>query len=190
MSGNGGTSWLRTLSEPLVFLLAAAVLVIVALGDYVTGIDVNFTFFYLIPVALVTWRIGRQAGIVASLVCALVWAVTDVVGRPEFNAGLAVWNTWIQFGVFVTFSFISFRIFDSLSNQRKLNTELQTALAEVKKLSGLLPVCAWCRRVRDEHDHWMSLEAYVMEHSETDFTHGICPDCRERRERERAMGQG
>ncbi len=190
MSVSDTTAWLRSLSEPLTYLLAAASLFGVALGDYATGVDVNFTFFYLIPVAIVTWRIGRRAGIAASLVCALVWAVTDFIGRPEFNAGLAVWNTWIQFGVFVTFSFISYRIFESLANQRSLNVELQAALAEVRKLSGLLPVCAWCKRVRDEHDHWVSLEAYVMDHSDADFTHGICPDCKDRRERERAAGRG
>jgi len=190
MTLSDGAVWLRSLSEPFTYLLAGASLFLVVLGDYVTGVDVNFTFFYLIPVALVTWRIGRRAGIGASLICALVWAVTDFEGRTEFNVAQAVWNTWIQFGVFVTFSFISYRIFESLTDQRKLNMELQAALAEVRKLSGLLPVCAWCKRVRDEHDHWVSLESYVMEHSDADFTHGICPDCRDRRERERPAGRG
>jgi hypothetical protein len=47
-------------------------------------------------------------------------------------------------------------------------------------LSGLLPVCAWCRRIRDPHDHWQSLEIYVRDHSEAEVTHGICPDCERR----------
>jgi len=184
-----GTSWIRNLSVPWVYVLAATTLVLVVAGDFATGVEVNFTFFYLIPIAVMTWRIGRGAGIIASLICAIVWAVTDSTGRAVFNPGQALWNTWIQFGVFITFSFIFNRILESLAEQRTLNTELQAALAEVKKLSGLLPVCAWCRRVRDENDHWISLEVYVREHSETDFTHGICPDCKEQRERERAMKQ-
>lgn len=50
-------------------------------------------------------------------------------------------------------------------------------LVELTILRGLLPMCAWCRKVRDEHGHWSSLEAYVHEHSEAKFTHGMCPDC-------------
>jgi PAS domain S-box-containing protein len=55
--------------------------------------------------------------------------------------------------------------------------ELQRAVAEVKVLSGLLPVCASCKKVRDDNGYWNQIEAYVREHSEADFTHSICPDC-------------
>jgi hypothetical protein len=55
--------------------------------------------------------------------------------------------------------------------------ELQLAIAEVKVLSGLLPVCASCKKIRDDNGYWNQIEAYVREHSEADFTHSICPDC-------------
>jgi len=55
--------------------------------------------------------------------------------------------------------------------------KLQTALAEIKTLRGLLPTCAWCRKIRTENGEWTSLESYVKEHSEADFSHGICPEC-------------
>lgn len=48
---------------------------------------------------------------------------------------------------------------------------------EVKMLHGLLPICAHCRRIRDERGQWHQLEAYVRDHSEAEFSHGICPDC-------------
>jgi hypothetical protein len=54
---------------------------------------------------------------------------------------------------------------------------LQLALAEVKTLSGLLPICAWCKRIRDDVGTWDQIEAYVRQHSDATFTHGICPDC-------------
>ena len=56
--------------------------------------------------------------------------------------------------------------------------ELQQALARVKSLSGLLPVCASCRKIRDDQGNWKDMEIYIRDHSEADFTHGICPDCR------------
>lgn len=56
--------------------------------------------------------------------------------------------------------------------------KLQQALSQIRMLSGLLPVCAWCRRVRDDGGYWSELETYVRQHSDADFTHGICPSCR------------
>jgi PAS domain S-box-containing protein len=55
--------------------------------------------------------------------------------------------------------------------------ELQRAMAEVRVLSGLLPVCVCCKKIRDDNGYWNQIEAYVREHSEADFTHSICPDC-------------
>lgn len=52
--------------------------------------------------------------------------------------------------------------------------QLNDALAKVKTLSGLIPICAWCRRIRDDHGYWQQIETYVSEHSDADFTHGIC----------------
>jgi len=58
-----------------------------------------------------------------------------------------------------------------------LISELQDALAKVKTLSGLLPICAWCKKVRDDHGYWSQIEVYIEQHSDAAFTHGVCPDC-------------
>jgi PAS domain S-box-containing protein len=55
--------------------------------------------------------------------------------------------------------------------------ELQEALAQVKTLSGLLPICANCKRIRNDHGYWESVEVYVRDHSDAEFSHAICPDC-------------
>ena len=54
---------------------------------------------------------------------------------------------------------------------------LQHALDHVRQLKELLPICAWCKRVRDDKDYWHSIEEYLHVHTGTDFTHGICPHC-------------
>ncbi len=61
--------------------------------------------------------------------------------------------------------------------REQLIAELQTALAQVKSLHGLLPICASCKKVRDDQGYWTQVEVYVMNHSNAEFTHGICPDC-------------
>lgn len=54
---------------------------------------------------------------------------------------------------------------------------LQEALAKVKTLSGLLPICASCKKVRDDTGYWNQIESYIRDHSEADFSHSICPQC-------------
>jgi len=60
----------------------------------------------------------------------------------------------------------------------RLIRELRDALGRVKSLSGLLPICASCRRIRDQEGAWHNLENYVRSHTDADFSHGICPECR------------
>lgn len=61
--------------------------------------------------------------------------------------------------------------------QTVLIGELQNALAEVKRLSGMLPICAGCKKIRDDRGYWLQVEEYISEHSEAEFTHSMCPDC-------------
>ena len=59
----------------------------------------------------------------------------------------------------------------------KLIEDLQEAVAEVKTLSGLLPICASCKKIRDDKGYWTQIESYIRDHSEAEFSHGICPEC-------------
>ncbi len=58
--------------------------------------------------------------------------------------------------------------------------ELELALANVKLLQGLLPICCYCKRIRNDQNYWQQVDTYVADHSEAQFTHGICPDCRDK----------
>lgn len=107
------------------------------------------------------------------------------------------WKTWWCFsleilaGAALVFGFIRLRVaalaqskieLESLVAQRteelrSRNEELSAALTHVKQLSGLLPICASCKMIRDDQGSWTQLERYISQHSEADFTHGICPNC-------------
>jgi len=63
--------------------------------------------------------------------------------------------------------------------REQLILDLKAALQDVKTLSGLLPICAQCKKVRDDHGYWTQIESYIRDHSQADFTHGICPQCAE-----------
>jgi hypothetical protein len=60
--------------------------------------------------------------------------------------------------------------------REKIISQLKEALARVKTLSGLLPICAGCKKIRDDDGYWHQVEEYITNHSEADFSHGICPE--------------
>jgi len=66
---------------------------------------------------------------------------------------------------------------DAQTEREKIIEKLQKALGEVKTLSGLLPICSHCKKIRDDQGYWNQIEAYIHKHSGTEFSHGICPDC-------------
>ncbi len=70
--------------------------------------------------------------------------------------------------------------FAAHGNESRLRQEVEAALAEIKTLRGLLPICAACKNIRRDDGAWSRIEAYISEHTHAQFTHGICPDCQER----------
>ncbi len=67
---------------------------------------------------------------------------------------------------------------NDLMELRDLNKDLKKALAEIKTLRGIIPICANCKKIRDDKGYWNQIERYIAEHSEAEFSHGICPDCK------------
>ena len=70
---------------------------------------------------------------------------------------------------------------DLVKEQRNLlmqkNDQLEAALAQIKRLEGIIPICSYCKKIRDDKNSWQQLEKYISEHSEALFSHGMCPDC-------------
>jgi sigma-B regulation protein RsbU (phosphoserine phosphatase) len=114
-------------------------------------------------VILVTAR-GGKADIVAGLEAGADDYITKPFEPSELRARL-------QAGA---------RIVELQKNLADRVRELESALAKVKQLQGLLPICAYCKKIRDDHNYWQQVEAYISSHSEARFSHGICPDCHER----------
>jgi PAS domain-containing protein len=79
-------------------------------------------------------------------------------------------------GISVLFRDISRRKNGEAERERLIG-ELKAALADVRTLRGLIPICAWCKRIRNDDGYWEQLEAYIKNRSQADFTHGMCPDC-------------
>jgi DNA-binding NtrC family response regulator len=61
--------------------------------------------------------------------------------------------------------------------RKKLITQLENSAREIRKLQGILPICASCKKIRDDKGYWTQVEVYISDHSQTEFSHGICPEC-------------
>jgi len=75
---------------------------------------------------------------------------------------------------------VQWRTMRLASRARELEAAVTEALSSAKVLRGLLPICAHCKKVRDDEGYWTRIEDYISRHSEADFSHGFCPDCVEK----------
>jgi phosphoserine phosphatase RsbU/P len=109
---------------------------------------------------LVTAR-GDTADIVAGLEAGANDYVTKPYSRDELRAR-------VQVGA---------RVVELQASLAERIRELEGALAEVKQLQGILPICCYCKKIRNDGQYWERVEDYIARHSGVDFSHGICPDC-------------
>lgn len=166
----------RVICAKVAWLLAAAcALVGVAYLDRWTGRHLGLSLFYLPPVALVAWRFGSVAGWIAVLAATVLWFVADPYEFP----GMRAWNASLRLGFFGVVVYLLLRLRTELERRQHMIGELEDALEQVRTLRGLLPVCAWCTRIRDDAGYWERLDSYVSRHTPAEFTHGICPECEE-----------
>ncbi len=96
----------------------------------------------------------------------------DYVTKPlEYQEVIARLNTHL------TIRRLQQDLADKNAELQTKNEQLQQALDQVKLLSGLLPICSNCKKIRDDQGYWQDIAVYIRDHSEAEFTHGICPDC-------------
>jgi ligand-binding sensor domain-containing protein len=115
--------------------------------------------------------------------------VVDVVLPPQFYQtgwfhALAIIAT-----VLAIIAVPLIRVRQLRNRSRELDQRVQDAISELKVLSGLLPICAWCKKIRDDRGYWSKIEAYLSARTEAQFTHGICPDCTEKMLSEESFGR-
>jgi len=171
----------NTQSPFLNWLYVSGILMLVAWLDYITGHDFGFFVFYYIPTALAVWLLSLYAAVLVAVISALLWFWTDVAGGKIFpDAFTAVWNTSIRLAAFLVIAFGGHRIRELLNKELQTSESLRRALAELTILEGILPICASCKKIRNPENEWQQMERYITEHSEAQFSHGLCPDCARR----------
>jgi ligand-binding sensor domain-containing protein len=104
-------------------------------------------------------------------------AVLEFVVLPHFYETPLFYGVATALIVWVVWAGYRFRVRALRIRQKELSRDVEQAVAELKILSGLLPICASCKRIRDDSESWRPLESYIRDHSQARFSHGICPEC-------------
>ena len=141
-----------------------------------------FTLAVLLSASKGGWRMGVLATVLAGT--AGVWLFV----RPFYEASVHDIQDGVQTLLFAMtglgISFLAEQLrrarldAEQESHRRQLLiTELRESMENVRALHGLLPICASCKKIRDDRGYWQQLEVYIRDHSEADFSHGLCPDC-------------
>jgi hypothetical protein len=98
--------------------------------------------------------------------------------RSELDAGIRLWNFGVDVGVFLAVVFLLTNLEARLAGERLARAAAEEALATVTTLEALLPMCSSCKKVQDETDgSWAPFDVYLLNHTNTQVTHGMCPEC-------------
>lgn len=145
-------------------------------------------FFLIIPVGVMAWFGGRAWGISMAVSNILIHSWYHfVVWDENFTLLVSFANLVLAILVLVAFAEMTHRVASGrrtqarlLDEKEKLIHSLEEARENIKVLSGFLPICASCKKIRDSQGYWEQIEEYIRANSEAEFSHGICPDCMQR----------
>lgn len=148
-------------------LLSAMTLVV----DYMTGPYVRFPIMFVLPVLIVSWYRGWPLSLGLALVLTTVRFGLAWHGTPVMLWRLTeeIVNVLIYLVVLSILAYVT----AAAAQERRVLQE------QVRVLRGILPICSFCKQIRDHEGQWQMLEAYIMHHSEAVFSHSVCPRCAE-----------
>jgi len=121
----------------------------------------------------------RTVLILTILVMVVAVAVTTVTWNIIDSESVAVGNYLAIVITGILTPIVTFLFSAVVIKLKCSNDELKQALSEVKELQSLLPICASCKKVREDDGYWLQIEGYISKHTKTEFSHSICPDCKE-----------
>jgi hypothetical protein len=169
----------RQFSSELQFVCAAMMVAIFLLDLFIPlGVAVGVLYLVIVLVTLQSQqtKVTLAVAVASSLLIVAAYfykpPVTDM-WKVIFNRGISLFAVWVA-------AILGLQKNKTERQRAMVLLERENALREVRILRGLLPICASCKKIRDDNGYWMQIEGYIKDHSEANFTHSICPDCAKR----------
>ena len=132
-------------------------------------------------IVLLSLSFGVLVGLIDSFVDAFIFKKNTLFEQIFHPTTFEIYIRSLILMIFLVFSYIVVHIITKLSKseseKQQTIEELKKTQKELKILQGIIPICASCNKIRDDHGDWQKLETYIRQHSEAIFSHGVCPDC-------------
>jgi hypothetical protein len=162
------------------YLGCAVLMVAILSADLAVPLGVAMGIPYIAVVLLSLWSPEKRFTVIVAIISSL-FIIMALVYKPSagelwkvlFNRALALSAVWVTAALTLQRKEIE-------DKREKAVRDREKALEEIKILRGFLPICASCKKIRDDKGYWTQMEAYIRDHSEAEFSHGICPECVEK----------
>lgn len=162
------------------YLICGSLMIMILWLDLTIPLGVAVSVSYVSVVLVSLWSPQKKFTILIAAVCSIL-AVAVFFCKPAIaemwkvilNRGLALFAIWVTVYLGLQRKVIE-------EKRAKALQEQEQALEDVRVLRGLLPICASCKKIRDDRGYWTEMELYITAHSEADFSHGVCPECARR----------
>lgn len=133
--------------------------IIVACADFISSGNIQFPILYMLPISLVGWSGKRNQALALAIVFPCLRFIFRMIWSVPWLVVDSIINVLIRIAVFISLAYL-------ISFAKELHV-----------LRGFLHVCSYCGRVKNESGSWISIQEYIINHSEAMLSHGICPDC-------------
>lgn len=159
---------MRQISPELYMACWGLTALLVLIADYFSGPYIRFPLFYLIPIFMATRWHGLPYGIALSIGMPLVRLLfATLFWKLSWTTFDSAINTVIRMAALAIYTILIHHV----------TTQARVLAKEVRILEGILPICSFCKKIRNSEGKWEILEKFVGEHSEANFSHGLCPEC-------------
>lgn len=169
--------WLSGLSRRYHLIIGLLLTMVIGYVDYVTGYEFRMELFYLLPISYVTWFVGQRVGILFSVLSVITIVYSNIMAGKKYSShSVEFWNLAVYF-VFYVIVTLLLKLRISLQQRENLIEELDNALRQNEELSSMLPVCANCKKFRDDREYRQQVESYIGKHVKAEFSQSLCTEC-------------
>ena len=171
MSAPRGPKHAKTMAPTkYLYLVYSGLFIAIFLLDLAIPRGVAVAVLYILPVFISFWDANGKSVYVWTLLAIALIVTGYFLSSPGASTWQSIANRSLSILVVCSSAFLVIK-------RREVEESRVKALNEVKILRGLLPICASCKKIRDDHGYWNQIETYIRDHSEAEFSHSICPDC-------------
>ncbi len=168
----------ETMSPMFLYFTCGGLCLVIFLADLAIPRGIAFGVLYVVPVLWSIWdpktRLTYVLWVTSSMLIVLDYFFSVLgpsISESYINVALSLLAVWSTSALVINWKIVH------EGREKQIAAVKESILSEVEILRGLLPICASCKKIRDDKAYWRQVEQYVSEHSEAEFSHSICPDC-------------